>query len=129
MDPFDMLHIPDRQLRLFAKKKLTESELRCKEEKVSHPVLLCERRAANLPTSCVVVVHSLVLCLKPHHSRLTTHQFTTQVRFETKIVVTDVSEREELLGQIEALSPDLVVVGRRGLGALAKCVVSPVFSF
>ncbi len=35
-----MLHIPDRQLRLFAKKKLTESELRCKEEKVSHPVLL-----------------------------------------------------------------------------------------
>jgi nucleotide-binding universal stress UspA family protein len=51
------------------------------------------------------------------------------VRFETKIVVTDVSEREELLGQIEALSPDLVVVGRRGLGALAKCVVSPVFSF
>merc|ERR1712093_494538 len=60
VDPFDMLHIPDRQLRLFAKKKLTESELRCKEEKV---------------------------------------------RFETKIVVTDVSEREELLGQIEARWP------------------------
>jgi hypothetical protein len=44
------------------------------------------------------------------------------VVFETKIVVTDVSEREELLGQIEALNPDLVVVGRRGLGTLAKYV-------
>ena len=29
-----MLHIPDRQLRLFAKKKLINCELRCKEEKV-----------------------------------------------------------------------------------------------
>ena len=42
--------------------------------------------------------------------------------FETKIVVTDVSEREELLVQIETLNPDLLVMGRRGLGTLAKYV-------
>jgi hypothetical protein len=34
VDPFDMLHIPDRQLRLFAKKKLADCEQRCKQEKV-----------------------------------------------------------------------------------------------
>jgi hypothetical protein len=82
-------------------------------------------RAAHFP---VVSLCGRCTCLvECQTAPLTTHQFTTQVRFETKIVVTDVSEREELLGQIEALSPDLVVVGRRGLGALAKCVISPVF--
>ncbi len=82
-------------------------------------------RAAHLPV--VSLCGRCTLFVECQTAPLTTHQFTTQVRFETKIVVTDVSEREELLGQIEALSPDLVVVGRRGLGALAKCVISPVF--
>jgi len=35
-------------------------------------------------------------------------------------VVTDVSEKEELLDQIEAINPDLVVVGRKGMGKVAK---------
>jgi len=84
VDPFDMLHIPDRQLRLFAKKRLAECEARCKKEKVP---------------------------------------------FETKIVVTDVSEKEELLDQIEAINPDLVVVGRKGMGKVAKLLLGSTADF
>ncbi len=34
VDPFDMLHIPDKQLRVFAKNKIAEVEQRCKQANV-----------------------------------------------------------------------------------------------